>query len=111
MFREKKNCIVITSLIFIGLFVEVLELIAVFFTSKNSINHPLFSIMYLTSSLIQFLILFYTCMVLTRILFAKNIDPDNNAIPLLTALGDLTGTVFLAISLMVYKIIIKQHTL
>ncbi len=30
-----------------------------------------------------------------------NIDPDNNAIPLLTALGDLIGTSLLAVVFMI----------
>ena len=91
------------SLLLMGIFIQMLEMIVIFFTSTKSINHPIFSFMYIISSILQFLILFYTCQLLTRFLFSKDINPDNNSIPLLTAFGDLTGTVFLAISFTIYK--------
>jgi solute carrier family 41 len=43
-------------------------------------------------------VLLYVGQVLVLWLWRRKIDPDNSAIPFLTALGDLLGTGFLAIA-------------
>lgn len=41
--------------------------------------------------------LLYLAKLLVYFLWKKKIDPDDNSIPILTAIGDLIGTLFLAI--------------
>ncbi|XP_078493323.1 solute carrier family 41 member 1-like [Ciona intestinalis] len=57
---------------------------------------PQFVAVYLLISLIQVAILLHVCQWLVIRLWRKEDDPDNSAIPYLTALGDLLGTGLLA---------------
>nr|CAD7199054.1 unnamed protein product [Timema douglasi] len=59
---------------------------------------PIFVVVYLTASLIQVVLLLYICHVMIHWMWTQHIDPDNSAIPYLTALGDLLGTSLLAIA-------------
>lgn len=53
---------------------------------------------YLSVVIIQVLILLYMASLMVRWLWRRGLDPDNFSIPYLTALGDLLGTAFLALS-------------
>lgn len=44
------------------------------------------------------LLLLYIGHVMVMWMWSRSIDPDNSAIPYLTALGDLLGTAFLALA-------------
>lgn len=59
---------------------------------------PVFLIIYFIAAFLQVLLLLYIghCMIFW--MWTRSIDPDNSAIPYLTALGDLLGTAFLAIA-------------
>ncbi|CAG7821212.1 unnamed protein product, partial [Allacma fusca] len=57
-----------------------------------------FLVVYLLAAMIQVLLLLYIAEVLIQYLWLKKTDPDNSAIPYLTALGDLIGTALLAIA-------------
>nr|XP_020448967.1 solute carrier family 41 member 1-like [Monopterus albus] len=59
---------------------------------------PTFIICYLTAALLQVVILLYVASLMVRWLWRRGLDPDNFSIPYLTALGDLLGTGFLALS-------------
>ncbi|XP_067360810.1 solute carrier family 41 member 1-like isoform X2 [Channa argus] len=59
---------------------------------------PIFIICYLFAALLQVVILLYVASLLVRWLWQRGLDPDNFSIPYLTALGDLLGTGFLAVS-------------
>ncbi|CAG2053076.1 unnamed protein product [Timema podura] len=59
---------------------------------------PIFVVVYLTAALIQVVLLLYICHVMIHWMWTQLIDPDNSAIPYLTALGDLLGTGLLAIA-------------
>uniref|UniRef100_A0AAQ5YK30 Solute carrier family 41 member n=1 Tax=Amphiprion ocellaris TaxID=80972 RepID=A0AAQ5YK30_AMPOC len=59
---------------------------------------PIFIICYLFAALLQVVILLYVAGLMVRWLWRKGLDPDNFSIPYLTALGDLLGTGFLALS-------------
>ena len=48
--------------------------------------------------------LLYLCQILVYWMWSKGTDPDNAAIPYLTALGDLLGTAFLAVSFVVLSL-------
>ena len=50
---------------------------------------------------LQVSILLYVGHVMLHAMWRKKIDPDNSASPLLTALGDLLGTGFLALAFVI----------
>ncbi|NWU66036.1 S41A3 protein, partial [Pterocles burchelli] len=56
-----------------------------------------FVMFYLTAALLQVGILLYVADIVVCLMWRKALDPDNFSIPYLTALGDLLGTVFLAV--------------
>ncbi|XP_012730216.2 solute carrier family 41 member 1 isoform X2 [Fundulus heteroclitus] len=57
-----------------------------------------FIICYLSAALLQVVILLYSAALMVRWLWRRSLDPDNYSIPYLTALGDLLGTAFLALT-------------
>ncbi|XP_061779980.1 solute carrier family 41 member 1-like isoform X2 [Nerophis lumbriciformis] len=60
---------------------------------------------YLSAALLQVVILLHAANVMVRWLWQRGLDPDNFSIPYLTALGDLLGTGFLALSFrLIWKI-------
>ncbi|KAK9528530.1 hypothetical protein VZT92_012683 [Zoarces viviparus] len=59
---------------------------------------PTFIVCYLSAALLQVLILIYVASLIGRWLWQRGLDPDDFSIPYLTALGDLLGTGFLALS-------------
>ncbi|XP_024866736.1 solute carrier family 41 member 1 isoform X2 [Kryptolebias marmoratus] len=59
---------------------------------------PTFTVCYLSAALLQVVILLYVAGLIVRRLWRWGLDPDNYSIPYLTALGDLLGTGFLALS-------------
>lgn len=58
---------------------------------------------YLTVSLLQICILLYTAHILIHTMWKYKMDPDNSAIPYLTALGDLLGSCLLALAFLTMK--------
>merc|ERR1712110_1305179 len=58
----------------------------------------LFVFFYLIAATLQVAILLYICNVLVYWMWSRGTDPDNAAIPYLTAVGDLIGTSLLALS-------------
>ncbi|XP_053686366.1 solute carrier family 41 member 1 isoform X1 [Sabethes cyaneus] len=65
--------------------------------SESTIGAP-FVLSYLLVSLIQIMLLLYIAHVIIHAMWKWKIDPDNSAIPYLTALGDLLGSSLLAIA-------------
>ncbi|XP_056129476.1 solute carrier family 41 member 3-like [Lampris incognitus] len=59
---------------------------------------PAFIICYLCVALLQVGILLYVARLMVQWMWHRGMDPDNFSIPYLTALGDLLGTGFLALS-------------
>ncbi|KAJ9581595.1 hypothetical protein L9F63_023229, partial [Diploptera punctata] len=59
---------------------------------------PIFMTVYLLVAMLQVVLLLYICHVMIHWMWSQRIDPDNSAIPYLTALGDLLGTGLLAIA-------------
>uniref|UniRef100_A0A674D6R6 Solute carrier family 41 member n=1 Tax=Salmo trutta TaxID=8032 RepID=A0A674D6R6_SALTR len=59
---------------------------------------PAFVCLYLCAALLQVVILLYLADLMVRWMWRRGLDPDNYSIPYLTALGDLLGTSFLALS-------------
>lgn len=59
-----------------------------------------FTLIYWFVSLLQVSLLLYTAHVIIHWMWRHKIDPDNSAIPYLTAMGDLSGTCFLFVAFM-----------
>jgi len=59
---------------------------------------PLFLLAYIFASILQVVLLLYLCKILVYWMWSRGSDPDNAAIPYLTAVGDLLGTGFLTIA-------------
>jgi len=57
---------------------------------------------------VQVVLLLYLANWLVHLLWRRGSDPDNSAIPYLTAMGDLLGTVLLALAFFVLTLI-SQH--
>ncbi|UYV62371.1 hypothetical protein LAZ67_2000320 [Cordylochernes scorpioides] len=62
---------------------------------------PVFLVAYLLSALVQVALLLYAARVMVSWMWHRGVDPDNSAIPYLTALGDLLGTALLAVAFVV----------
>ncbi|XP_034118798.1 solute carrier family 41 member 1 isoform X1 [Drosophila albomicans] len=57
-----------------------------------------FMLSYLVASLVQVMLLLYIAHIIVHAMWKWKIDPDNSAIPYLTALGDLLGSSLLAVA-------------
>ncbi|KAL5278133.1 hypothetical protein ACFFRR_003029 [Megaselia abdita] len=68
-------------------------------TSDPSISIP-FELSYLCASTIQIMLLLYVAHIIIHAMWKYKIDPDNSAIPYLTALGDLSGSCLLLLAFM-----------
>jgi solute carrier family 41 len=66
---------------------------------------PLFLFFYCVASLLQVFILLYLCQILVNWMWSRGSDPDNAAIPYLTAIGDLLGTGFLTIAFILLQVL------
>ncbi|KHN81495.1 Solute carrier family 41 member 1 [Toxocara canis] len=58
----------------------------------------LFTSLYLIAALLQVMLILYVCQWLVALMWWLEVDPDNAAIPYLTALGDLSGTFLLFVT-------------
>lgn len=65
--------------------------------SESTIGAP-FVLSYMLVSLIQIMLLLYIAHIIIHAMWKWKIDPDNSAIPYLTALGDLLGSSLLALA-------------
>ncbi|TMS37716.1 hypothetical protein L596_004596 [Steinernema carpocapsae] len=65
----------------------------------EALSSPLFTSLYLAAALTQVTVILYICQWLVAAMWKYRIDPDNAAIPYLTALGDLLGTTLLTAAL------------
>uniref|UniRef100_A0A914DWL3 SLC41A/MgtE integral membrane domain-containing protein n=1 Tax=Acrobeloides nanus TaxID=290746 RepID=A0A914DWL3_9BILA len=57
----------------------------------------IFLFLYLVVGAIQVALLLYFCQFLSRLIWKMKFNPDNNSIPILTALGDLLGSILLLV--------------
>ncbi|CAG5958297.1 unnamed protein product [Menidia menidia] len=62
---------------------------------------PLFTVFFLSASLLQVFFLLYVADCLVHCLWRRGKDPDSYSIPYLTALGDLLGIAFLSLAFLV----------
>ncbi|KAJ8707453.1 hypothetical protein PYW08_010705 [Mythimna loreyi] len=89
-------------LLILALFGQIIFMIVadVMYQGKVTIQVA-FGITYLMSSLLQVMVLLYLAYMLIHLMWQKKKDPDNAAIPYLTALGDLLGSVFLGLTFVI----------
>lgn len=70
-----------------------------YFKHGHSTIHISFALSYLVVACLQVMLLLYVAHVMVHAMWRHKIDPDNSAIPYLTALGDLSGSVFLGVAM------------
>ncbi|CAK1595506.1 unnamed protein product [Parnassius mnemosyne] len=68
-----------------------------------------FGLTYLLCSMLQVMMLLYLAYMLIHFMWKKKKDPDNAAIPYLTALGDLLGSVFLGLAFVILSMFGLQY--
>ncbi|XP_017778722.1 PREDICTED: solute carrier family 41 member 1-like isoform X1 [Nicrophorus vespilloides] len=66
---------------------------------------PIFMLVYLAAALVQVFLLLYIAQVIIVWMWEMGTDPDNSAIPYLTAFGDLLGTLLLGIAFQILFLI------
>lgn len=72
---------------------------------KGDAFHGPFVALYVVAAFIQVCVLLYVARVLVYTLWSRGVDPDNAAIPFLTALGDLLGGGLLALVFWILSVI------
>ncbi|XP_011302542.1 solute carrier family 41 member 1 [Fopius arisanus] len=83
-------------LIIMGIVGEVVFIFAAdYIEQHHSTLHVYFVLSYIIVAFLQIMLLLYVAHIIIHAMWRFKIDPDNSAIPYLTALGDLTGTMFL----------------
>merc|ERR1712179_321033 len=75
---------------------HILFVLIIFFVKLGTAPTFLFFLFYLTAAFLQVAILLYLAQFLVYWMWKRGTDPDNAAIPYLTAIGDLVGTSLLA---------------
>ncbi|XP_038219228.1 solute carrier family 41 member 2-like [Zerene cesonia] len=68
-----------------------------------------FGITYVACSVIQVMVLLYLAYILIHFMWKRKKDPDNAAIPYLTACGDLLGSVFLGLAFVILSMFGLQY--
>lgn len=64
-----------------------------------------FMVVYLSAALLQVFLLLYIAQIMINWMWKNYIDPDNSAIPYLTAIGDLLGTFLLGVAFQILYLI------
>merc|ERR1712083_286538 len=82
---------------------HILFVFIIFLVKMESIPSVLFLFFYLVAAFLQVAILLLLCKVLVYWMWKRGTDPDNAAIPYLTAIGDLVGTSLLAAAFIVLQ--------
>ncbi|CAB3233246.1 unnamed protein product [Arctia plantaginis] len=92
-------------LLTLALFGQIIFMIVADFVYQGLVTIQLpFGITYLLCSLLQVMVLLYLAYILVHLMWKKKKDPDNAAIPYLTALGDLLGSIFLGLAFVILSI-------
>ncbi|KAJ8957968.1 hypothetical protein NQ318_001969, partial [Aromia moschata] len=70
---------------------------------------PAFVLTYLLVGLVQLVLLLYICHIMIHSMWRLKMDPDNSAIPYLTALGDLLGSSLLLLSFLFLRAVHQEY--
>jgi len=93
---------VLLSLLFPG---HILFVLMIFFIKLGYSPSFLFFFFYLTAAFLQVAVLLYLAQFLVYWMWKRGTDPDNAAIPYLTAIGDLVGTSLLALAFIILQVV------
>jgi solute carrier family 41 len=88
-------------------FVFVADLI---YNEGVSCVYPAFALTYVGVSLLQIMLLLYIAHIMIHTMWRFKMDPDNSAIPYLTALGDLLGSSLLLLAFIFLRAIHQDYT-
>ncbi|XP_043463801.1 solute carrier family 41 member 1 [Leptopilina heterotoma] len=80
-----------------------------YFKHGHSTIHISFAVSYLLVACLQVMLLLYVAHIIVHAMWSHKIDPDNSAIPYLTALGDLSGSIFLGAAMYFLMSIGRQY--
>ncbi|XP_014469155.1 PREDICTED: solute carrier family 41 member 1-like [Dinoponera quadriceps] len=83
--------------------------VADYVNEDNCMLNAYFVVAYLIVSVLQVMFLLYIAYIMIHAMWRYKIDPDNSAIPYLTALGDLSGSLFLALAFWFIYVIHKEY--
>ncbi|XP_028163070.1 solute carrier family 41 member 3-like isoform X2 [Ostrinia furnacalis] len=102
LFFGTKAAKVARMLIILALFGQIIFMTVADFVYQGVVTIQVaFGVTYLMCSMLQVMVLLYLAYMLIHLMWQKKKDPDNAAIPYLTALGDLLGSVFLGLAFVV----------
>ncbi|XP_053619306.1 solute carrier family 41 member 1-like isoform X2 [Plodia interpunctella] len=97
-------------LLVLAVFGQIIFMIVADFVFQGVVTiQPAFGITYVMCSLLQVMVLLYLAYMFIHLMWKKKKDPDNAAIPYLTALGDLLGSVFLGLAFVILSIFGMQY--
>ncbi|XP_072945952.1 solute carrier family 41 member 2 isoform X2 [Epargyreus clarus] len=92
-------------LIVLAVFGQIIFMIVADFVYQGFVSIQVaFGITYVICSILQVMVLLYLAYILIHFMWKKKKDPDNAAIPYLTALGDLLGSIFLGLAFVILSI-------
>ncbi|KAH9643903.1 hypothetical protein HF086_016453 [Spodoptera exigua] len=110
LFYGTKAAKVARMLLILALFGQIIFMVVADFVYQGVVTLQVpFGITYLMCSLLQVMVLLYLAYMLVHLMWKKKKDPDNAAIPYLTALGDLLGSVFLGLTFVILSIFGMQY--
>ncbi|CAH1643946.1 unnamed protein product [Spodoptera littoralis] len=110
LFYGTKAAKVARMLLVLALFGQIIFMVVADFVYQGYVTLQVpFGITYLLCSLLQVMVLLYLAYMLVHLMWKKKKDPDNAAIPYLTALGDLLGSVFLGLTFVILSIFGMQY--
>ncbi|KAF9824359.1 hypothetical protein SFRURICE_005236 [Spodoptera frugiperda] len=110
LFYGTKAAKVARMLLVLALFGQIIFMVVADFVYQGAVTLQVpFGITYLLCSLLQVMVLLYLAYMLVHLMWKKKKDPDNAAIPYLTALGDLLGSVFLGLTFVILSIFGMQY--
>lgn len=92
-------------LLILAVFGQIIFMVVADFVYQGMVTIQVpFGITYLLCSLLQVMVLLYLAYILIHFMWKRKKDPDNAAIPYLTALGDLLGSVFLGLAFVILSL-------
>lgn len=89
------------------IFVFIADLI---YNDGTSTAKAPFVLTYLCVGVIQLMLLLYIAHILIHTMWKYKMDPDNSAIPYMTALGDLMGTSLLLVGFIFLKYVHQEYS-
>lgn len=92
-------------LLILAVFGQIIFMVVADFVYQGTVTIQFaFGITYLTCALLQVMLLLYLAYIVIHFMWKRKKDPDNAAIPYLTALGDLLGSVFLGLAFVILSL-------